>query len=98
MKLEIAREARLEATDAGRRYAREDRRLAARFRDELAEAFERIEQGPLRWPLYLHDTRRVLLNRFPFQVVYQVLPDRVVVLAIAHQHRKPGYWADRTRT
>jgi len=39
--------------------------------------------------------RRVLLRRFPFSVVYFVNDGEVVVAAIAHHRRRPGYWFER---
>jgi len=39
--------------------------------------------------------RRVLLQRFPFAVVYQVEPELILIVAVAHQRRRPGYWRDR---
>ena len=41
-------------------------------------------------------TRRVLLSRFPFQVVYQIRPSGIVIVAFAHSRRRPGYWLNRT--
>lgn len=35
------------------------------------------------------------LHRFPYTVVYVELDDRIWVVAVAHQHRRPGYWARR---
>lgn len=39
--------------------------------------------------------RRVLLQRFPFAIVYQIEPELILVVAVAHQRRRPGYWRDR---
>lgn len=39
--------------------------------------------------------RRVRVRRFPYQVVYLVIDNDVVVIAIAHDRRRPGYWAER---
>jgi toxin ParE1/3/4 len=44
---------------------------------------------------YLHGTRAYLLRRFPYIVAYRIAEHRVEVLAVAHGHRKPGYWSDR---
>jgi hypothetical protein len=35
------------------------------------------------------------LSRFPYLVIYAPLPDELLVLAVGHQHRKPGYWRER---
>jgi hypothetical protein len=35
------------------------------------------------------------LKRFPFGVIYSVEGQDVIVIAVAHLHRKPGYWTSR---
>jgi plasmid stabilization system protein ParE len=62
---------------------------------ELDLAIERIEDAPRRWPPYLGDTRRYLLRRFPFFVVFREVENRVQILAVAHARRRPGYWLGR---
>jgi plasmid stabilization system protein ParE len=61
----------------------------------VSEALDRISEAPQRWPKYLHGTRRFVLHRFPFSVVYLDDPDVVNIVAIAHNKRKPGYWKQR---
>ncbi|WP_394828899.1 type II toxin-antitoxin system RelE/ParE family toxin [Pendulispora albinea] len=39
--------------------------------------------------------RRVFVRRFPYVIVFVETFDEVRVIAIAHSHRKPGYWAKR---
>jgi plasmid stabilization system protein ParE len=39
--------------------------------------------------------RRVLVARFPYSVVYRQMPDAIMVIAVAHQRRRPGYWRRR---
>jgi hypothetical protein len=41
-------------------------------------------------------TRRLLLRRFPFLLVYVLVDGEPLIVAFAHQRRKPGYWLDRT--
>ncbi|WP_407936397.1 hypothetical protein [Limnochorda pilosa] len=43
-----------------------------------------------------HLTRRVLVRGFPYQVVYHLRPDEIVIVAVAHLKRRPGYWRNRT--
>jgi plasmid stabilization system protein ParE len=40
--------------------------------------------------------RRRLLRRFPYSIIYSLSSDAIVILAIAHQRRRPGYWRERT--
>ena len=62
---------------------------------ELDLAMARIEEAPRRWPSYLADTRRYLLRRFPFFVVFREVDDLVQIVAVAHARRRPGYWLGR---
>jgi hypothetical protein len=65
------------------------------FLDEFELAVARIREAPLRWPTYLLGTRKVRLRRFPFALVYDVGVDVAHVVAVAHLHRRPGYWRGR---
>lgn len=94
-KLEYLYEALNEAEEAARWYAERSPTAAAGFTDELDVAAAAIEQAPESWPPYDHGTRRFLLRRFPYYLVYRIEPTRVVLVAVAHAHRRPGYWKDR---
>jgi len=38
----------------------------------------------------------VRLARFPYRLIVAVLDDeRLLLLALAHDHRRPGYWLPR---
>jgi toxin ParE1/3/4 len=62
---------------------------------EVDLAIEHIEEAPNQWPAYLAGTRRYLLRRFPFFVVYRQIVSGVEVVAIVHARRRPGYWLGR---
>jgi plasmid stabilization system protein ParE len=61
----------------------------------VADALDTICRAPQRWPKYLYGTRRFLLHRFPFSIIYLDDPDAVNIVAAAHNKRKPGYWKQR---
>jgi toxin ParE1/3/4 len=61
----------------------------------VSTAIRTIVDAPLRWPAYLYGTRRFVLQRFPFSIVYLDDPDLVTIIAVAHAKRKPGYWKER---
>jgi plasmid stabilization system protein ParE len=65
------------------------------FITEMDHAVERILQNPEMWPLYIGGTKRFVMQRFPFSVVYRQTADAIQVLAFAHAKRKPGYWKKR---
>lgn len=93
--VELQPAALAEAEEAAAWYAERDPRVAAAFVAELEEALERIAEAPGRWPAHLHGTQRVRLTRFPYLVVYRDEPQRVLVVAVAHTKRRPGYWRKR---
>lgn len=93
--VEFLPEALAEAKSAAAWYAERDARAAGAFADELEHALKRIADAPLRWPVYLHGTRRVVLARFPYLIVYRAGRGRVLVVAVAHGRRRPGYWRKR---
>ena len=68
---------------------------AGRFRDEFNRAVIAISSSPKAWPPYVHETRRYLLRRFPFFVVYCMTPEETQIVAVVHAHRRPHYWKDR---
>ena len=85
-----------EARDARQRYARVSQTLADQFMAELDSAVAAIGTNPPGYPPHLHGTRVCRLHRFPYHLVYfEVAPDRVLVLAVAHNRRRPGYWRRR---
>jgi hypothetical protein len=55
----------------------------------------RIAERPELAPPFEGGVRGSLLRGYPYGVLYEVGPDAVVVLAIMHLRREPGYWRDR---
>jgi plasmid stabilization system protein ParE len=62
---------------------------------EVEAATARIADFPEHGSPYLAGTRRAILPRFPFSVVYRVDRDGALIVAIAHHRRRPGYWQTR---
>ena len=84
-----------EARAARQWYDARNAEAAEAFVAELDLALEKIEETPQSWPPYLADTRRYLLRRFPFFVVFRQVDDGVQILAVVHARRRPGYWLGR---
>jgi plasmid stabilization system protein ParE len=93
--VEYLDEALHEAEAAARWYAERSPIAALGFSDEIDAAISSIEQFPEAWPPFEHGTRRYLLRRYPFSVIYRIEPQRILVVAVAHAHRRPGYWTSR---
>ena len=65
------------------------------FLDAVEAANQRIRDFPLLGNSYAHGTRRWLLKKFPYQIVYREKVDCLQVVAVSHFRRKPNYWAKR---
>jgi toxin ParE1/3/4 len=68
---------------------------ASAFLRELTTAVRRIRQAPNGYPSAEAGTRQILLERFRFTIYYRLRQDTLLVVAVAHQKRRPGYWTSR---
>lgn len=62
---------------------------------EVKAAFGRIAAYPNAWPEFSTRTRRCIVNRFPYGVLYQQRADAILILGIMHLRRSPKRWQDR---
>lgn len=93
--LEYLDEAVVDAEGAARWYAERSPTAAARFSAELDQAEAAILERPEAWPTRGDGSRHYLLRRFPFSVIFRVEQSRVLIVAVAHARRRPGYWKNR---
>lgn len=95
MKLRFYEAAELEFDDAIAFYESESPGLGRKYHDAVREALARIKQFPRAFPPLSQQTRRCLVHKFPYGIIYQVSTDEILIIAIAHLHRKPEYWESR---
>jgi hypothetical protein len=69
--------------------------MGAAFLDAADAAYVEIRRNPLAWPIVKNGFRKYKLGRFPYNAIYKIESDRIIVVAVAHQHQKPFYWRDR---
>ena len=72
-------------------YLERNETAAVNFVAEVDQTIDLIAASPQRWPRGLHGTRKLVLRRFPFVIVYRERETDVQILAIAQGHRRPGY-------
>jgi plasmid stabilization system protein ParE len=77
-------------------YAARSTLAAIRFTNALDAALSIVATNPERFAAVDSLHRACPVRRFPFRIVYRVVENRVLVVAIAHAKRRPGYWKDRT--
>ena len=76
-------------------YASQDPTAAEAFIDELDQAMERLIEFPNLGGSYSSKTRRYVMKRFPYTLIYRERPRIIEIVAVAHARRKPGYWKKR---
>lgn len=76
-------------------YSTRSERAGTAFLAELDRAIIGIAESPSRWRSHLHGTRRYIMRRFPFLVIYHEVGAALEVVAVAHARRRPGYWRGR---
>ena len=69
--------------------------LGCDFLDDVQRAVNRLSDYPHIGKSIDSDLRRILLNRFPFSLIYAVSEDGIVIVAVAHDGRAPEYWRSR---
>jgi len=95
MRHEFHPEALAEYEEAALYYAARDPELARRFVASVEDALERILHSPDRWRVIDEDVRRCLTRVFPYGVLYTIEAAFVLIVAVAHCSREPGYWKGR---
>ena len=94
--IQLRRVAKRDLREAAEWYRERDPDLASRFLDEVYKVLGMLQRFPntggpvfgIRDP----ETRQLPVDNFPYQVVFKRHPDRIAVLAIAHERKLPGYW------
>jgi plasmid stabilization system protein ParE len=76
-------------------YRQRSERAASGFLDEIDWAISQISSAPTRFPSFGFGTRRMLLRRFPYFVLFRETVTHLEVVAVAHGRRRPNYWRDR---
>jgi len=88
-------EAAKELTSSIRYYEDKSAGPGAEFLDEIEEAIAQALAHPQSGSLLTKEDRRILLDRFPFEIIYDVSEHIITITAVKHMKRKPGYWESR---
>jgi hypothetical protein len=92
LKIEISKYAQLEIEESKEYYNLQKNSLGDDFKYDVFMAFNNIVYSPSLYPNVTKNIKRCLLHRFPFSIFYTVKKDSVLILSVAHQHRKPKYF------
>lgn len=95
MKIEFLESAQYELDEAIEYYNQLRNTLGSEFLSEVVDSLGRIAEYPDAWQQLSKRTRRCLIHRFPYGIIYQNRNDIILVVAISNLHRQPEYWQSR---
>ncbi len=95
MKYVFHPEALTEYAQAVQYYLEQNNKTAQVFIEAIEETIYRIRETPTRYPTVDEEIRRCMTKKFPYGILYSIKQDSILILAIMHCSRKPGYWKNR---
>ncbi len=90
--LVVEPEAEAEIDQAADWYYQRSRAAAVGFRDSVDKALTFIREHPEQYQVVYRETRRVLLDGYPYALFYLVTESQVVVISCFHMARDPNLW------
>jgi toxin ParE2 len=95
MNVEFIEPASIELDDAIEYYNSQSPGFGEKFLEEVLQTINLIVLFPEAWSEVTKHTRKALLRKFPYNLIYTIHKKKIYILAVAHQHREPEYWIDR---
>ncbi len=81
-------------TEASFYYQTASGGLGQEFLDDLQRTINAVRERPKLGRPVSRGLRQAPLQRFPFLLIYAE-EEEILVVAVAHQNRRPGYWRAR---
>lgn len=97
MKLEFTDDARRDLFNAQDHYENEREGLGRAFIEEMDRLAAQIAAMPMRFPAASNaPVRRARGKRFPYQLLFHVFDDVVLIVGVLHEHQHPDTWKERS--
>lgn len=96
MNVRFHRLAQQELHDAITYYEEQAPGLGDDFLSAVIDACDLLSRHPKAAPLVAGDARRLVMRRFPYNLIYSLIGGEPRILAVAHQSRIPAYWLGRS--
>lgn len=92
MKYVFHPEALAEYAEAVQYYTGQRVEVAQAFINAIEDTVHRIRESPTRYAMIDDDVRRCMARKFPYGILYTIEQDYILILAVMHCSREPGYW------
>lgn len=84
-----------EMIEASEFYEARSEGLGFEFLDDVQRVIDLVREHPKIGQSVGGGFRRAVLRRFPFSIIYSEERNEIVIIAVAHTKRRPGYWRGR---
>ena len=74
-----------------------NRKLAQQFIASIEDTVHKVVETPNRWRIIDEDVRRCIAHLFPYAILYTIEDKFILIVAVMHFSREPGYWRERIR-
>lgn len=91
MILKISKNAQEEINESKEYYNLQLDGLGEKFKNDVKHKIQSIEKFPNLYPYVSDKIQRTVLHRFPYSIFYSCIDDTIIILSVAHQHRKPKF-------
>jgi plasmid stabilization system protein ParE len=88
-------EALNEYAEAVQYYTEQRVEIAQAFINAIEDTVYRLKESPARYAEINEDVRRCMARKFPYGILYTIEQDYILILAVMHCSREPGYWKNR---
>ncbi|WP_371805113.1 type II toxin-antitoxin system RelE/ParE family toxin [Candidatus Lokiarchaeum ossiferum] len=72
--------------------------LGYNFLEEVEHLIKNIQKFPKCGKILRNNVRQIVLQRFPYMILYIFKENQIYIVAVAHQNQKPYYWKSRVKS
>jgi plasmid stabilization system protein ParE len=95
VKARLTPEADQDAQHAISWYDHRDSDIGNEFLQKINDCITSIEQHPEQFPIVYRQMRRALVKRFPYEILFEIEHEEIIIYAIYHCARNPETWKRR---
>lgn len=95
--LQFHRRVRDEVSDAYLYYQNQKSTLGDAFLEALNNIFSVILDNPNLYPVEFHQVKKVVLQKFPFSIYFEIVEEQIFVYSVFHHSRNPESWQGRVQ-
>ena len=97
MRARFLRPAEAEAEEAVVYFDEQRPGLGDRFEQDLQETLAFVVERPLSGKRLSENVRQTRFRTFRYNLIYVIDGEELIIVAVAHHRRRPGYWLGRIR-